>query len=427
MNVLCLGSEVDRRRARGRPRARLPRRALRRRRALRGAAEESCSDGEGDEAWPSHDCTSSPSRASVGLDRLALARDARDGRARPDDEGGRRRRRHLEPDDLPEGDLARATGTTSSSTSCSKTEDDPTEIFLQLAMQDVQPTPATCCAPVWERDGRPSTATSRSRSTRRSPTTARRRSSRRSACTSEVDKPNLFVKIPATMPGLAAIEDCIAKGKIDQRDADLLARALRGGRRGVHPRARAARRRRAATRRRSHSVASFFVSRVDTEADRRLDEIGGQATRLQGKLAIANAKLAYRALAGGVRRPALGVPRRQGRDAAALPLGVDVDEEPGVPRRDVRRGADRARDREHDAGGDDRRLPGSRRGARRHRRSRASPRRDKLLERARARSGVDYDDVVADARGARACRSSPTRSRSCSTGSAPSGASSPRA
>ena len=42
------------------------------------------------------------------------------------------------------------------------------------------------------------------------------------------------------------------------------------------------------------SVASFFVSRVDTEADRRLDEIGGQATRLQGKLAIANAKLAYR-------------------------------------------------------------------------------------------------------------------------------------
>ncbi len=42
------------------------------------------------------------------------------------------------------------------------------------------------------------------------------------------------------------------------------------------------------------SVASFFVSRVDTEADRRLEEIGGQATRLQGKLAIANAKLAYR-------------------------------------------------------------------------------------------------------------------------------------
>src|SRR2546425_6812711 len=42
-----------------------------------------------------------------------------------------------------------------------------------------------------------------------------------------------------------------------------------------------------------HSVASFFVSRVDTETDRRLDEIGGDATKLKGKLAVANAKLAY--------------------------------------------------------------------------------------------------------------------------------------
>ena len=40
------------------------------------------------------------------------------------------------------------------------------------------------------------------------------------------------------------------------------------------------------------SVASFFVSRVDTEADRRLEELG--RTDLQGKLAVANAKLAYR-------------------------------------------------------------------------------------------------------------------------------------
>jgi transaldolase len=42
-----------------------------------------------------------------------------------------------------------------------------------------------------------------------------------------------------------------------------------------------------------HSVASFFVSRVDTETDNRLDEIGGAATELRGKLGIANAKLAY--------------------------------------------------------------------------------------------------------------------------------------
>jgi transaldolase len=42
-----------------------------------------------------------------------------------------------------------------------------------------------------------------------------------------------------------------------------------------------------------HSVASFFVSRVDTETDKRLDEIGGDATKLKGLLGIANAKLAY--------------------------------------------------------------------------------------------------------------------------------------
>jgi transaldolase len=41
-----------------------------------------------------------------------------------------------------------------------------------------------------------------------------------------------------------------------------------------------------------HSVASFFVSRVDTEADRRLQELGGHA-ELEGKLAVANARLAY--------------------------------------------------------------------------------------------------------------------------------------
>src|SRR5690606_13808215 len=41
------------------------------------------------------------------------------------------------------------------------------------------------------------------------------------------------------------------------------------------------------------SVASFFVSRVDTEVDKRLEKIGGDATQLKGKAAIANARLAY--------------------------------------------------------------------------------------------------------------------------------------
>ncbi len=106
-----------------------------------------------------------------------------------------------------------------------------------------------------------------------------------------VDRPNLLVKIPATKPGLAAIEDVIAKGhSINvtlifslQRYAEVAESYIRGIERliaaGGDPS-------------RVASVASFFVSRIDTEADRRLDEIGGH-DELKGKLAIANARLAY--------------------------------------------------------------------------------------------------------------------------------------
>ena len=106
-----------------------------------------------------------------------------------------------------------------------------------------------------------------------------------------VDRPNLMVKIPATKPGLAAIEDVVAKGhSINvtlifslQRYAEVAESYVRGIERliaeGGDPREVA-------------SVASFFISRIDTEADRRLEEIGGK-DGLKGKLAVANAKLAY--------------------------------------------------------------------------------------------------------------------------------------
>jgi transaldolase len=106
-----------------------------------------------------------------------------------------------------------------------------------------------------------------------------------------IDKPNLMVKIPATKPGLAAIEDAIAKGRSInitlifslQRYAEVAESYVRGLERlvaeGGDPSKVA-------------SVASFFVSRIDTEADRRLEEAGAPRG-LQGKLAIANAKLAY--------------------------------------------------------------------------------------------------------------------------------------
>jgi transaldolase len=105
-----------------------------------------------------------------------------------------------------------------------------------------------------------------------------------------IDRPNLLVKIPATEPGLGAIEECIARGRSInvtlifslERYAAVAEAYIRGLERlvegGGSPKPVA-------------SVASFFVSRVDTEADRRLDEVG--RPELKGKLAVANAKLAY--------------------------------------------------------------------------------------------------------------------------------------
>jgi transaldolase len=108
-----------------------------------------------------------------------------------------------------------------------------------------------------------------------------------------VDRPNCYIKIPATQDGLGAIEKTIGAGipvnvtlifGLDRYRAvaeayikGLEHLADSGGDLSKVP-----------------SVASFFVSRVDTETDKRLDEIGGH-DELRGKLAIANAKLAYKA------------------------------------------------------------------------------------------------------------------------------------
>jgi transaldolase len=106
-----------------------------------------------------------------------------------------------------------------------------------------------------------------------------------------IDKPNLYVKIPATEPGLGAIEEMIAAGKnINvtlifslERYKAVVEAYIRGVERlvadGGDPST-------------VHSVASFFVSRVDTEVDKRLDATGG-GEELKGKLGVANARLAY--------------------------------------------------------------------------------------------------------------------------------------
>ncbi|MDO8107680.1 transaldolase [Isoptericola sp. b441] len=109
-----------------------------------------------------------------------------------------------------------------------------------------------------------------------------------------VDRPNLFIKIPATVEGLPAITRTLAAGisvnvtlifsleryrEVIEAHLDGLAQAKAAG----HDLSRLA------------SVASFFVSRVDTAVDGRLEEIGGDAAEaLLGTAAIANARLAYR-------------------------------------------------------------------------------------------------------------------------------------
>ena len=105
-----------------------------------------------------------------------------------------------------------------------------------------------------------------------------------------VDRPNLMVKVPATKEGIPAIETLIGEGhninitlmfSLDHYEA-VASAYIRGLERAADP-ARVA------------SVASFFVSRVDTKVDKALEKIGRpEALALRGKIAVANSKLAYR-------------------------------------------------------------------------------------------------------------------------------------
>ncbi len=168
-------------------------------------------------------------------------------------------------------------------------EDDAKEIFLRLAVRDVQDA-CDLLRPVWDggngKDGYVSIEVDPNLASDTEATIAEAQ-----RLHELVDRPNCFVKIPATAAGLPAIEEMIARGrKINvtlifslQRYAEVVEAYLGGLERlvenGGDP---------------THvaSVASFFVSRVDTEADKRLDEASAPDD-LKGKLAVANAKLAY--------------------------------------------------------------------------------------------------------------------------------------
>ncbi|MDT5250952.1 MAG: transaldolase [Mycobacterium sp.] len=110
-----------------------------------------------------------------------------------------------------------------------------------------------------------------------------------------VDRPNLLIKIPATLAGLPAITAVIAEGisvnvtlifSVERHEAvmDAYLAGLEKAKEAGHDLSKI------------HSVASFFVSRVDTEIDKRLEAIGGdEALGLRGQAGVANARLAYAA------------------------------------------------------------------------------------------------------------------------------------
>ena len=110
-----------------------------------------------------------------------------------------------------------------------------------------------------------------------------------------VDRPNLLIKIPATLAGLPAITAVIAEGisvnvtlifSVERHKAviDAYLAGLEKAKSAGHDLSKI------------HSVASFFVSRVDTEIDARLEKIGSEdALALRGQAGVANARLAYAA------------------------------------------------------------------------------------------------------------------------------------
>jgi transaldolase len=166
------------------------------------------------------------------------------------------------------------------------------EVFEALAIQDVREA-ADLFRPVYDRtdgaDGFVSLEVSPelARDTEGSIAEARR-------LWRAVDRPNLMIKIPGTREGWPAIERCLREGininitllfsvEHYRAVAEAYFRALEARVKDGQPVGRVA------------SVASFFVSRVDTEVDRRIEARGGSLMPLRGRVAIANARLAYAA------------------------------------------------------------------------------------------------------------------------------------
>ena len=177
--------------------------------------------------------------------------------------------------------------------------------------------------------------------------------------TRAVDRPNLFVKIPATPAGLTAIADATAAGisinvtlifGLDRyrQVIDAYLTGLERARDAGLPLGGI------------QSVASFFVSRVDVEVDRRLEAAGAAGSGALGSGGDRERAPRLRDLRGDGEQRALACTRASRRESAAPALGVDRRQEHLDARHGLRRGARRPSNREHDAREDARGGLGSR-------------------------------------------------------------------
>ena len=182
-----------------------------------------------------------------------------------------------------------------------------------------------------------------------------------------VGRENVMIKVPGTTEGIPAFQQVISEGininvtllfaqEVYVKVAEAYIAGLEQFAAGGGDVSRMA------------SVASFFISRIDSAVDAIIDarlkaskdaREQEQLKSIQGKVAIANGKQTYQKLPGHLRHRSLEETGRQGCADPARALGQHQHQEPGLPRCAVRRRTDRAGHGEHHSAGDARRLPRS--------------------------------------------------------------------
>ena len=320
--------------------------------------------GEGDRARESAACAAAV--RTIGLARLHPAQPAHERRTAAPGRRGRRARRHLESRHLREGDDRQLRLRATSSRRLAPRRSTPPRSTRRLPVRDIQQAADVLRAVYDEtarRDGYVSLEVSPLLAADTAGTLAEAR-----RLWAAVGRPNLMIKVPGTPEGIAAVRQLIAEGinvnvtLLFAQDAyERAAEAYIDGlealvARGGDPSGVA-------------SVASFFVSRIDTAIDAALDARLAKTADAAGAAVAAGAprqggdrqrEARVPAVSGAVQRAALARAGRARRADATAPLGQHGNQERQLPRRGVRRGADRARHRQHDAAADARGLPGSR-------------------------------------------------------------------